>query len=227
MICTLRTKYDPEICVSTDMIDISNYSIWCPAKLSLDGYDLHYENLLIFDFFVHHSDSKFLVKSQEVSVGRFNYNREETSHSNIFNIENISITYKAYKFKEEGFETLGNIKISSISLKHEILLEEITCKVNDTYLGPPPWKQPLCFDNEDIVIRIYRPKIKEVKEIQLEWDQFANYQCQNILDGKRGLVKRKLPSPRVLKMCMIEKDGITVYFYKMEDGKIEVINFKV
>ena len=155
IVCILKSEFDSETAVETHPVEFSDYPIWCPARLSLDGFELEYNNF-IFDFVLHSDSGRVLITSKTVPVGRFNYIKEIENDSPsvkdrnfpkptsyILNLDNMSITYVAYKYNEQGFEKLGQIQISSISLRHDITGmkfgngHKVTCMINDMYLSRP------------------------------------------------------------------------------------------
>jgi hypothetical protein len=103
---------------------VSNYPIWSPAALYLDGYSIDPENALIFDFHLtHRKRGSILISSLNVPIGRLCQSGTTDGGSALTHIlteGNVSISYNAYKYKEDDTLWLGQIHISVISIKYDI-----------------------------------------------------------------------------------------------------------
>lgn len=329
VVAILKSECDSSVQVESPPVPLSNYPIWCPAKISLDGYELGYNNLII-EFVLQCSQGRIFITSISIPAGRFNYIREVEEQSpsiektfivpavsNILDIESVSISYIAYKYKEDGFNMLGQIHISTLSLKYDIESiikptgHRITCLVNEIYLSRPQecktdggmrlyyWRgknqtgvgqafslsprgesdfQNLQRDNSDIsLIRMATPagikkhatvinhvpdndaysnpnhklpiyfqdsdkpltfkffnfKFTPPKCIEyvLKWKDFMSFRTfirNEPLETKKGLMKRKLSSPRPVQMCMLNREiadniHLMIHFMVVDATKIELV----
>lgn len=285
ILCILKSECDSDSFTETNLANLSNYPIWCPANLFFDGFNLGYNNL-IFDFILE-NQGRIFIKSVKIPTGRFNYSSfPNVINSSILEIEGASITYKAYKYREHGYNQLGQIRISSISLKHDIesLIkpsdgDRVTCLINNIYLSRPQeirgkiyyWKsgaeifspEHLQIDNSDLslinmklgkiypncvpdtspnfklpiffqetekplIFRFYNFKYtppRKIHEITIKWSEFMKFvrfiQYEPV-ETKRGIMKRKLPSPRSVQTSLLEKENVYIHFILLNDSKIEI-----
>jgi len=118
----LRLLSDPSVAIKSPVgLPVSNYPIWSPAAIALDGYSVETTNALIFDFNLVHYRGSILIQSLSIPVGRLSYTEQNDLRSRILDFpeEGVSISYNAFKYKEED-QLLGQIHISVISLKCDI-----------------------------------------------------------------------------------------------------------
>ncbi len=121
LIVILRTELDPSVNIQSPVkLPLSNYPIWSPASLSLDGFSTELTNSLIFDFKLVHPRGSILVKSIHVPVGRLSWDATNGITRIIdFTADNVSISYNAHKYTEDDHQ-LGQIQISVISIKYDM-----------------------------------------------------------------------------------------------------------
>ncbi len=116
----LRTLSDPTVSVKTPVgLPVSNYLIWSPAAIALDGYSLEATNALIIDFKLVHARGSILIRSLSVPVGRLSYDEQVTRILD-FPEEKVSLSYMAFKYEEGENLHLGQVHISVISIKYDI-----------------------------------------------------------------------------------------------------------
>lgn len=108
--CTLASE-SVKICSST--IPLSDKHIWPNANLMLDGI-LPTDSLLLDFNLIHSSGWKKLITSCSFVMGSLNMNIDHMS--SILELDNISLSYNAYKYEESPFGKLCQIRISVISL---------------------------------------------------------------------------------------------------------------
>ena len=117
----LRILSDSSVTIKSPVaLPVSNYPIWSPAGIALDGYSLEQSNALIFDFNLVHPRGTILIRSLSVPVGRLNYGNNNDQLTRIFSDDQVSISYMAFKYREEEHLDLGQIHISVISIKYDI-----------------------------------------------------------------------------------------------------------
>ena len=159
LLAILKCELDTSVAVESKPVRLSNNPIWSGSPLSLDGYELG-TNVLILEFVISSTLGRILFTSASVPVGRLNYIHEVEEQSpsamrafdappvdNILKLsDSVEISYCAYKYREtidKMVTVLGQIHISVISLKYDVMAlmnrsgHKITCLINDVYLGRP------------------------------------------------------------------------------------------
>lgn len=141
------------------------FHCWSPAHLSLDGYDLGY-NHLILKFVIESEKGRVLVKSIQIPSGRLNYYHQvvperksslreadllreslskirETKRS-VLQVDSVEMTYIAYKYfdLDDCITPLGQVYFDTVTLSGFDLTpylirsgHKMTCLLNHMYLG--------------------------------------------------------------------------------------------